>query len=103
MMSRIMQLLLRSILVFCLLILIACSRVNQKNYDKIQPGMAMQDVVKILGEPTSTDSINIAGISGAAATWKNKDAVISIQFLNNQVTIKSFNKDGNTNGQPNGF
>lgn len=77
------------IFIFCFL-LIACSKVTQNNFDKIKPNMTMKEVIAILGEPSSSDSINISGISGTSAVWHGKNAEISIQFLNDQVTVKSF-------------
>jgi hypothetical protein len=61
--------------------------------------MTMQEVVSILGEPTESESANIAGISGTSATWKNQDAEIHIQFLNNQVAVKTFNKPNKNESQ----
>jgi hypothetical protein len=52
--------------------------------------MTMREVIAIIGEPTSSESINIAGISGTSAVWKNKDAEIDIQFLNDRVAVKAF-------------
>lgn len=52
----------------------------------------MQEVVALLGEPTSAESINIAGISGTSAVWKDNNAEIDIQFLNDRVTVKAFSK-----------
>ena len=72
--------------------LIGCSKITQSNYDKIQPQMTMQEVVSLIGEPTSSESVNIAGIAGTSATWKNRDIEIHIQFLNNQVAVKTFSK-----------
>src|SRR5690242_6608850 len=72
----------------CLLI-VACNRLTQENFDKIKPSMKMKEVVAILGEPTSSDSINIAGVSGTAAVWKDKKTEITIQFLNDEVLLKS--------------
>lgn len=73
-------------------ILVACSKINQENFAKIQPGMSMAQVVRILGEPDMVDSINFAGISGTSATWKTKSTLIVVQFLNDQVKIKTLNK-----------
>lgn len=67
-------------------------KISQENFEKIQPGMTMQQVVQILGEPTNVESFNIAGLSGTSATWEHHNAIISIQFLNNQVKIKTFGK-----------
>jgi hypothetical protein len=60
----------------------------------------MKEVISILGEPTNSESITIAGISGTSAVWKDKDAEIDIQFLNDRVTVKSFSKSTNE-GAPN--
>jgi hypothetical protein len=75
--------------------IVSCSKVTQSNFDKIKPDMTTQEVTSILGEPTSTDTINIAGISGTSAVWQDKNAEINIQFLNNKVTIKVYNKSNN--------
>jgi len=72
--------------------LFACSRISQENFDKIKPGMTMQEVTAILGEPSTSEAINIGGISGNSAAWKDSKSEISIQFLNDRVTIKSFNR-----------
>lgn len=74
------------------LMLFACSKVSQDNFEKVKPNMTMKEVVSILGEPTSSESINIAGISGTSAIWKDNNAEIDIQFLNDKVTVKSFSK-----------
>lgn len=73
------------------LLLVGCSRLTQANFDKVKPSMSMSEVTAILGEPTKTDSVNIAGISGTTATWKDAHAEITIQFLNEKVAVKAFN------------
>lgn len=80
------------LIAFCMLCLLACSKVTADRYEQVKQGMSLDQVVSILGEPSASRSINIAGISGTAATWKTKDAEITIQFLNDQVTIKTFVK-----------
>lgn len=70
--------------------LFSCSRITPSNFDKIKTNMTMKEVVAILGEPTNADSVNFIGISGTTATWKNDNAEIDIQFLNDRVTIKVF-------------
>ena len=79
------------------LALLACSKVTQENFNKIKTNMTMKEVISILGEPTSSDSVNIAGISGTSAIWKEKEAEIDIQFLNDKVTVKTFSKSGDSN------
>jgi RecG-like helicase len=78
---------------FIFVSLVACtSRISQQNFEKVQPGMTMQQVVQILGEPTTSESVNIAGIAGTSATWKDRNGVIVIQFFNDQAKIKTFSK-----------
>jgi hypothetical protein len=84
---------LRPILILCFCILIcACSKLTQENFDKVQPDMTMKEVIAVLGEPTRSQSLNIAGLSGSSATWSKNNIEINIQFLNNKVTVKSFRK-----------
>lgn len=78
-------------LLFCILLL-SCTRVNQQNFDRIQTGMTMEQVVQILGKPVYVTSINVAGASGTSAKWESKDSVIFIQFFNNKVKLKTFNE-----------
>ena len=80
-----------SIIALCL-ILTACSKVTQKNFDKVHLGMSKKEVVVILGEPTSTEDIAIAGIGGMSAQWKTREIEVDIQFLNDIVAVKSFSK-----------
>jgi hypothetical protein len=83
----------KQIIAFCLcLLLIACGKVTQHNFEKITPNMSMKEVESILGTPTSAESVNIGGISGTSAVWKDNDVEISIQFLNDKVTVKSLSK-----------
>lgn len=83
----------KSVLISLLLLLTACgSKISQQNFEKIQPGMTMQQVVNILGEPSNVESFDIAGLSGSSASWRDKNSLITIQFLNNQVKIKTFGK-----------
>lgn len=72
------------------LLLMACSKINQDNFAKIKHGMALEEVVKLLGEPTSSQTIDISGISGTSAVWKTDKVEIDIQFLNNRVSVKSY-------------
>jgi hypothetical protein len=75
------------------------SQVNVDNYNKIQPGMSFEQVKQILGEPTDVASMSFGELSGTSASWKSKQGVIVIQFLNNSVKIKSFNQVGSDNNQ----
>jgi hypothetical protein len=68
------------------------SKVNQENFDKIKTGMTLEEVKTILGEPGETSSVGLGPMSGTSAIWKTKGGRVSIQFVNNKATIKSFTK-----------
>lgn len=75
------------------LLLVACgSKINQANFDKIKDGMTKAEVTAILGQPTSSDSMGIGGLTGSSSVWKDKHGTISIQFVNGKVQLKSFDK-----------
>ncbi|WP_432719583.1 DUF3862 domain-containing protein [Jeongeupia wiesaeckerbachi] len=74
------------------LALTACSKVNSENYQKITTGMQRDEVVKLLGEPKSTDGGSVFGISGESATWQGSDTTIAIQFINGKVMTKNLEK-----------
>ena len=76
------------------LIVVACSRVNQENFLKIQEGMTEEEVISILGRPTESNSVNILGVSGTASRWVSGDTVITVRFVNGKVALKSFEKPG---------
>jgi len=74
-------------------LLVACeSSVNHNNFNKIGVGMNFKEVTKILGKPASTSSVNLVGVSGTTATWESGNARITIQFVNDKVTVKNFKK-----------
>lgn len=79
-----------------LLLLAACSRVTPENFARIQDGMTEQEVTAILGSPAESSSGSILGISGTSSKWAGGDAVITVQFVNGKVALKTFNKPGNT-------
>ncbi|GAB4343926.1 MAG: hypothetical protein Kow0099_22860 [Candidatus Abyssubacteria bacterium] len=82
------------------MVITACgSKVNEANFEKIETGMSKKQVYEILGPPDESSSVNIGGMSGAASTWTDKEATISIQFLNDKVTAKQFAKSGEGVGE----
>lgn len=89
-MSTFPQICLRSLLaIYLLLTIAACnSSVTQENFTRIEPGMAETEVIRMLGEPTETTSIDLGLFSGTTATWRHKDTVISVQFINGKVQTK---------------
>ncbi len=89
-MSRYHPRLLLAALLFGLLV--ACSPVNQNNFDRIQNDMTMQQVTAILGQPTESSSLGVGPLSGTSAVWKGDKGTITIQFVNDKVKMKSFDK-----------
>ena len=56
--------------------------------------MTEQEVTAILGSPAESSSGSILGISGTSSKWSGTDAVITVQFVNGKVALKTFNKPG---------
>lgn len=76
------------------LLLAACgSKISAENFERIQTGMSQKEVAAILGEPTETSAISIAGLSGGMATWRDGNTEISVQFLNDKVQAKQLNRE----------
>ena len=76
------------------LIVVACSKINQENFLKIQEGMSEEEVIAILGRPTESNSVNVLGVSGTASRWIARDTEITVRFVNGKVAFKSFDKAG---------
>lgn len=86
--------LVRGAIALAAVLLAACgTKLSAENFGRIQTGMTQQEVIAVLGEPTETSSVNIAGVSGGMATWKDGDTVISVQFLNDKVQAKQLRKE----------
>lgn len=78
------------LLAAALLLLAGCSRVTETNFQKIQPGMSQAEVLALLGEADSSDSVALGPISGARSVWRSDQASITITFLNGKVQLKHF-------------
>jgi SmpA / OmlA family len=74
--------------------LVACSsfKISQENFEKIQTGMSLAQVTAILGEPTESNSVDVAVFSGTVSKWKAGGITITIQFVNGKVVAKQFSK-----------
>jgi hypothetical protein len=71
--------------------LVACgSKLTQENFNKITDAMPYADVVKILGEPQSSEGGGVLGITAGASVWKDEKHQITIVFVNEKVASKSF-------------
>jgi hypothetical protein len=73
------------------LLLVACgSRISQENFNRITDGMPYADVVKILGEPQSSEGRGALGITAGTSKWKDGKHQITIVFINGKVLSKVF-------------
>ncbi len=80
---------------FALILLLfaaGCSKINQDNFAKIQDGMSEPEVHALLGSPTESSSRSVLGLSGTSSKWVAQDTVITVQFVNGKVLLKSFHK-----------
>lgn len=74
-------------------LLVACgSSVTQENYDRIETGMTVDDVVGILGASTTSElkSVSIGDMKFEAGpvTWESGDATIVVTFAQGKVVTK---------------
>jgi hypothetical protein len=82
----------RTLALTALLALAACSKVTEENFARVRDGMTEQQVIELLGKPTESSSVNILGLSGTSSKWVEKDAVITVQFVNGKVRARSFDR-----------
>ena len=73
-----------------LTLLIACSRITEDNYNRIESGMKEAAVIKILGEPDDSSSMGVGPLTGKSSVWDDGKVRISIQFFNGKVKLKIF-------------
>ncbi|OHC27327.1 MAG: hypothetical protein A2Y50_00895 [Pseudomonadales bacterium RIFCSPLOWO2_12_59_9] len=67
------------------LLLAACSKVNEENYAKLNAGMDKAEVQALLGAPTEC-----AGALGmSSCTWGDAKSSISVQFAGDKVLLFS--------------
>lgn len=83
---------LRCTLLAAVVVLAACSsKVTAENYDQIKPGMAREDVHKLLGKPDDTSARALGSVlSLSKETWKSGDKVLTVTYGNDKVALKSF-------------
>lgn len=73
-----------ALLGICLL-MVACSKVNQQNYAKLESGMTKTEVEKLLGAPD--DCAGAMGMS--SCTWGDRKHYISVQYAGDKVVMFS--------------
>ena len=70
-----------------------CRKVTKGNYDKIENGMSLAEVEKILGP--GAEQAGAAGTFGEIAgagkvmSWEDGEQTITVTFVNDKVTAKS--------------
>ncbi|MEX6503883.1 outer membrane protein assembly factor BamE domain-containing protein [Pseudomonas zhanjiangensis] len=73
-----------ALIVACVL-LVACNKVNQANYSKLQAGMSKAEVEQLLGAPREC-----AGALGiTSCTWGDEQTLISVQYAGDKVLMFS--------------
>ncbi len=75
-----------------ILMLAACSKVSEDNFEKIEEGMTEEQVTAILGKPTEATSRSVLGVSGTTSRWSGNGAEITVRFVNGRVALKSYDK-----------
>lgn len=67
------------------LLLMGCSKITKKNYDKISMGMSYAEVISILG-----DADECGGVVGVEnCTWGGDEKYIKINFVGKKVVLFS--------------
>ena len=74
------------------LLVVACSKVTEEHFAKIQEGMTEQQVLAILGTPSESNGVSVLGVSGAAWRWAGRDAVIVVHFVNGKAALKTWGR-----------
>lgn len=82
-----------SIAAVLLVTLTACGeKLTQENFNKISSGMPYTEVVKILGEPKSSEGGGVFGITAGASVWADEKHQVTVVFVNEKVASKTFNE-----------
>lgn len=81
-----------SALLACALLLAGCARITEESFARIRDGMTEEEVRAILGVPTESASVSVFGVSGTSSRWVGDGAVITVQFVNGKVRLKSFDR-----------
>jgi hypothetical protein len=72
-------------LILCCILLMACTKLTQENYLKLQAGMSRIDVAALLGSPAQCSGV--LGLS--SCTWGDERGAISVQFAADKVVLYS--------------
>lgn len=73
--------------------LVACGKkLTQENFNKINNGMSHAEVVKVLGEPASSQGGGMLGITASTSVWRENNTEVTVIFVNDKVTSKVLNE-----------
>ena len=71
------------------LLLTGCSKINMENYNKLETGMSYDEVVEIIGSPTSCSE----KLGTRSCIWGDKDgANIKANFMGDNAVLFSNDK-----------
>ncbi|MEN8260766.1 MAG: hypothetical protein ABFS02_09315 [Pseudomonadota bacterium] len=62
-----------------------CDKVNRENYDKLKMGMEYKEVITLLGEPQSCQSI----LTAKSCVWGKPPKTIDIKLIAGKVVLFS--------------
>ena len=71
--------------ILVLVLLAACSPLNQNNLDKIKSGMSEPEVKAILGNPSGTETSSALGMSASVYTYISGKHEVKVTFVNGKV------------------
>lgn len=71
--------------VAALLLVTACSRLTEDNLQKVHNGMTTAEVKAILGDPTSSQTGGVLGITGTTYTYHTSSSDVKITFVDDKV------------------
>lgn len=69
------------------------SKVNENNFEKIEAGMTLQQVINILGKPSHLEAIIANNDALTLAIWRQPNSLIMLKFIANRVAMKNFSKN----------
>lgn len=72
-------------LMFALLMVSGCSKVNIENYDRLKVGMSYPEVKQLLGEPTKCDET----IGIRTCEWGDSTSQITVSLAADRVVLFS--------------
>ena len=66
-------------------LLSGCSKLTQKNYDRLKMGMEYKEVVSILGKPDNCSDALVA----KSCMWGNEKKNITVNFIGDKIILYS--------------